>query len=88
MWQTRIKMIYKLGKAEVAIGLRKHKESGKPIITIARIPEGHTVGDDLRNTDVEETDGIAIIVENLEGLAVLEKAVKMAKEFLIEKEHE
>lgn len=75
---------YVLGSGVTSITGGRLKEIDMPFIRFARIEEGKKVGEDLLGTDVEETDECTIIIKNLAGLAVLEKAVKIAKKNLKE----
>lgn len=75
---------YVLGSGVTSITGGILKEIDMPFIIFARIEEGKKVGEDLLCTNTEETDKCIIIIKNLSGLAVLEKAVKIAKNNLKE----
>ena len=75
---------YVLGSGTTSITGGRLKEIDMPFIRFARIEEGKKIGEDLLGTNTLETDECTIIIKNLAGLAVLEKAVKIAKKNLKE----
>jgi hypothetical protein len=75
-------MKYVLGRGEVSIGVGIVKENKVPVIRIGKIEGGFAVGESLLGKQVPETESSFIVIENLEGLKVLEEAVKLAKKQL------
>lgn len=70
---------YVLGNGNMSISMGIFTKSDLPYIRIANIEPGKKIGENLLDQDIEETEVVTILVKNLAGLAVLEKAVKMAK---------
>ena len=70
---------YVIGNGNTCITSGIFKEIEIPFIAISNIEEGKSVGDDLLNTQIEEANRTVILIKNLEGLAVLEKALKLVK---------
>lgn len=70
---------YVLGNGNMSISMGTFTKLDLPYIRIANIESGKKIGENLLDQDVEETEVVTILIKNLAGLAVLEKAVKMAK---------
>lgn len=70
---------YVLGNGNMSVSMGTFTKLELPYIRIANIEAGKKIGENLLEQEVKETEIVTILVKNLEGLAVLEKAVKMAK---------
>ena len=76
-------MRYVLGNGKIAISVGKLKELEIPFIKLELIEsDSFKVGEDILNPEIETHSSTSIIFKNLEGLAVLEKAIKHAKKQL------
>ena len=75
-----------LGKAKTAIASGFEKTTETPFISFTEIKKSpFKVGEDMLNSNKEFEEGYTtvLIVKNLEGLAVLERAIKLTKQKLI-----
>jgi len=76
-------MKYVLGNGKTAISAGELTELEIPFIKLELIEnKSFKVGEDISNTEIETHSSTSIIFKNLEGLAVLEKAIKYAKKQL------
>jgi hypothetical protein len=76
-------MNYTIGNAKTSIGAGLIKDLEMPYISIEKIQEGSfNIGDSVRGKEISVSDKTTIFIKNLEGLAVLEKAIKHVKKQL------
>ena len=76
-------MRYVLGNGKTAISAGKLTELEIPFVKLELVEsDSFKVGECILNTEIETHSSTSIVFKNLEGLAVLEKAIKHAKKQL------
>ena len=75
---------YMLGLGKVAISVQKNKVTEIPSISVSKISKSFKVGENIMNIETEESETILLSFRNLEGLKVMEEAIKHVKGILKE----
>jgi len=79
---NKLDNIYVFGNAEISVGSGYKTLCKTPFIKIGKIERQPKIGFDLLQHPTDESETIMLQFKNLEGLAVLEKAVKNVKKQL------
>jgi hypothetical protein len=72
--------ILDIGETLISVGLDVKTKT--PCIKLEQMKKAKTIGENLLGKEISVAPSTTIIIKNLEGLAVLEKAIKIVKKQL------